>query len=120
MTPTSAGGMNDAALPPGATWTNPIGNFQITVDWASPTAAQITFQPVVPVVAVPDVVGQTNGAASSTLKAAGFAVSQKSIVDPTCNNIGRVTSQSPLSGTPLRAGSTVTITVAIKPKTLCP
>ncbi len=61
-------------------------------------------------VAVPNVVGQTQTAATSVLQGKGFNVSVKS--DPTSNlPTGQVISQSPSAGT-APPGSTVTITVS--------
>lgn len=118
MTPGSAGGMSDAALPPNTPWDNPLGNLRITVTYAGTTNAVVTFQPILPL--VPNVVGQSYTAALSILKASGWAVSTKSVIDPTCNDTGLVVNQSPTAGTPLAKGSYVTIWVLTKPPTPCP
>jgi eukaryotic-like serine/threonine-protein kinase len=61
-------------------------------------------------VAVPDVSGQLQAAATNTLTAAGFQVTTVSSPSTPANN-GKVTNQSPAAGTPVAKGSTVTITV---------
>jgi serine/threonine-protein kinase len=66
-------------------------------------------------VTVPDVVGDTESAASKTLRDAGFDVAiTRTKIDPTGSaalSIGRVISQSPEADVTARAGSTVTIVV---------
>jgi serine/threonine-protein kinase len=66
-------------------------------------------------VTVPDVVGDTESAASKALRDAGFDVAiTRSKIDPTGTaalSIGRVISQSPEADVTARAGSTVTIVV---------
>ena len=66
-----------------------------------------------PKVTVPDVVGKTQDAATSALQAAGFQVAVVYQQDPT--QVGIVISQSPVGGTKLAQGSTVTITVGTGP-----
>jgi hypothetical protein len=51
---------------------------------------------------VPDVVGMTAASADSTLRAAGFTVTQQSKVDNLCEGIGAVLNESPGRG---RVGS---------------
>ncbi|HKZ75111.1 MAG TPA: PASTA domain-containing protein, partial [Actinomycetota bacterium] len=66
---------------------------------------------------VPNVTGMTEGAATSTLRAAGFEVSvqhepQCDEADPACDyQKGIVWAQTPAAGTTAEAGSTVTILV---------
>jgi hypothetical protein len=37
--------LNDAALPIGATWANPLGTMKITVNWANSAGASVTVAP---------------------------------------------------------------------------
>jgi beta-lactam-binding protein with PASTA domain/tRNA A-37 threonylcarbamoyl transferase component Bud32 len=64
---------------------------------------------------VPDVTGQTQSAATSTLKSAGFEVSVSTVTSP--GSVGKVISQSPAGGSKADVGSTVTITVGVAPPT---
>lgn len=70
---------------------------------------------------VPSVVGKRATDATTELSAS-FAVNRTSIVDETCNDLGKVLDQSPLAGTFLVPGSKVTIFVATKPSApaVCP
>ncbi|MFD9697475.1 PASTA domain-containing protein [Lentzea sp. NPDC059081] len=70
-------------------------------------------------VAVPDVVGASQSSARATLQAAGLGVVVTSAVDPTCNFINLVMRESPRAGTVVNVGSTVTITIGLKPR-ICP
>src|SRR5262249_60067964 len=81
-----------AAVPKGSTVT-------LTVSKGPPTSA------------LPDVTGQDESTARSTLTGAGFkvAVQQQATTDPTQDGI--VLSQSPASGTQAQAHATVTLTV---------
>lgn len=65
-------------------------------------------------VAVPDVSGQTQATAASTLTAAGFQVTAVSSPSTPGMN-GKVINQSPAAGTQAAKGSTVTITVGSGP-----
>jgi hypothetical protein len=69
---------------------------------------------------VPDVRGDTATQARSALAAAGLAVDQRTVVDPTCERVGLVISQSPAAGTMLNAADTVLISVGTRPQTPCP
>jgi serine/threonine-protein kinase len=70
---------------------------------------------------VPDLRGDSTAQASATLQAAGLMLgSVSSVVDNTCNNIGRVLSQNPAAGTTQHVGSAVSITLGTRPKTPCP
>src|SRR6185437_9526168 len=60
-------------------------------------------------VTVPDVTGQTEGAATSALQNAGLKVTVLTITSP--GNAGKVISQNPGAGTSVTVGSTVTINV---------
>jgi serine/threonine-protein kinase len=62
-------------------------------------------------VTVPDVTGQTAAGARSTLRAAGFNVSQTTQKVANQSQNGKVISQSPAAGTAAAKGSTVTIVV---------
>lgn len=71
--------------------------------------------------AVPNVYGQSSAAASTNLQAAGFVLGAVgSVVDNTCNNIGRVISQNPPAGTAARIGSAVSVTIGVRPRNPCP
>jgi serine/threonine-protein kinase len=62
-------------------------------------------------VKVPDVTGQTAGAAQGALSGAGFSVSQQTTDVTNKNQDGVVISQSPAGGSSADQGSTVTIVV---------
>jgi alpha-tubulin suppressor-like RCC1 family protein len=77
--------------------------------------------PATPNATVPNLRGETVSQASTRLQGAGLVLGGEStVVDNTCNNIGRVLSQSPGAGTSLPAGSAVSITIGVKPKNPCP
>jgi hypothetical protein len=119
MTPGSGGWFNDAPLPAGAAWVNPLGTMKITVTSSDPTGAWVTIESALPV--VPDVRGSTVVGARQVLIAAGFSVGQLSnVVD--CNNLGRVASQDPSQGTHAATGSPVRLRLGRKPSppTVCP
>ncbi|GGJ88706.1 serine/threonine protein kinase [Pilimelia anulata] len=63
---------------------------------------------------VPNVLGQTVDAAVNALRSAGFEVITED-GEPSTQNAGRVTDQTPSGGTVLKVGSTVRITVAQRP-----
>lgn len=66
------------------------------------------------VTTVPDVLGDTQAQASQTIAAAGYVPGGVgSVVD--CNNVGRVSRQSPSAGTVLLPGSSVSITIGRRP-----
>jgi alpha-tubulin suppressor-like RCC1 family protein len=70
---------------------------------------------------VPNLRGETVTQASSTLRSAGLTLGGEStVVDNTCNNINKVLSQSPGAGTSLPAGSSVSVTIGVKPTKPCP
>lgn len=72
-------------------------------------------------VAVPDLLGDTPGAASSELSAVGLTIgTQRSVVDNTCNNIGAVLSQTPSAGTQVAPGTAVDLSIGRQPPTPCP
>jgi len=67
-------------------------------------------------VAVPRVIGDTTGQASQALLAVGLTLGTVSTrVDSTCNNIGKVLSQSPAAGTMVQLGSAVSVTIGQRP-----
>ncbi|HEX7307177.1 PASTA domain-containing protein [Lentzea sp.] len=67
-------------------------------------------------VAVPDVIGSSSSSAQATLQAAGLSVAVTSAVDPTCNFINQVMRENPRAGTVVNVGTTVTITIGLKPR----
>jgi hypothetical protein len=69
---------------------------------------------------VPNVVDNATSDARSMLQLAGFIAQVHSVVDHSCNAIGRVISQEPVGGTFLAAGSTVTLRVGERPNHPCP
>jgi serine/threonine-protein kinase len=78
---------------------------------SSTVTITVATTPTTPTAAVPDVKGQTAGAAAAALRAAGFSVAQakKNVSNPAQNNI--VLNQAPAGGGQANKGSTVTITV---------
>jgi hypothetical protein len=117
MTPGSPAGFADAGLSAGSTWVDPLGAMKVTVNSVSAAGAQVTVQSTNPI--VPDVRGELAGTAKSILQAAGFVAVRQNVVDQLCNFIGEVISQSPAGGTPLAAGTAVTIRVGIAPHGGC-
>jgi hypothetical protein len=113
MTPGSASGFADAALPPGVTWLNPLGNMGVTVVSIGPGQASVTVHSKLKL--VPNVIGLDTATAMSTLTAAGLVAQQQFVVDPTCNVIGTVKSQSPSPSTIVAPGTAVTVTVWVQP-----
>jgi hypothetical protein len=72
-------------------------------------------------VAVPDLSDTDLTEATTILGSVGLVVgSVRKTVDPTCNNIGLVTGQSPGAGTPVNPGSAVNLAIGIPPHTPCP
>jgi serine/threonine-protein kinase len=63
-----------------------------------------------PELKVPNVVGQTQAAATSTLQSAGFNVTTTTIASEAAS-LGRVISQTPTSGTTTTPGATITLTI---------
>jgi beta-lactam-binding protein with PASTA domain len=69
---------------------------------------------------VPDVRGQTVSAAFMSITAVGFARGKVRYYDDrTCNNIGMVTSQTPVAGSVVAAGTPVNLSAGQKPRTPC-
>jgi hypothetical protein len=105
----------------GQSWSNPLGTITITLDSVDATGASVTvsssFVPPPPPVAVPDVGGDSRAVAGSTLSAAGLALgTQTSVVDDSCNSIGRVMSQTPIAGTVVAHGTAVNVTIGQMPR----
>jgi len=76
--------------------------------------------PPSPLPMVPDVRGDTLAEANNTLAAVGFVRGTLSYVDdPTCNDLGRITSQSPAAGTHAAAGTPVNLSIGQRPSTPC-
>jgi serine/threonine-protein kinase len=86
---------------------DPPGNSQATQ--GSTVALVIATAP--PTTTVPDVTGQTAGAAVGILSGAGFKVAQQTTNVNQQSQDGQVVSQNPSAGTTVNKGSTVTITV---------
>lgn len=76
------------------------------------TVSITTYNYIPPTASVPNVVGQTQAAATTSLQNAGFVVSiATTSVGANSSNNGTVSSQSPSGGSTANLGSTVTITV---------
>lgn len=72
-------------------------------------------------VAVPDVRGDSPGAASFKLAAVELRIgTQRSVVDDTCNDIGAVLSQTPSAGTVVARGTAVNLSIGQRPTHPCP
>jgi hypothetical protein len=116
MTPGSPRGFDDAPLPVGRTWANPLGEMKIRLDSLTPTGATVTISSQK--VTVPDVRGFTAAKAESTLLGAGLKpTGWGSIVDPTCAYIGLVAATSPTGGARVLPGTTVTVAMGTKDPT---
>jgi serine/threonine-protein kinase len=78
---------------------------------ASGSTVTLVVAKAPPTVAVPNVVGQTHGAANATLGAAGFPASpqQQTVTNQSQNGV--VLSQNPAASTQAKKGATVTIVV---------
>lgn len=97
LAPGTPGNIFDAGLPPGRSWSNPLGTLRLTVNSVGPLGADVTIESNLP--RVPDVTWLRLQEASSTLGAAGYSIGRTSyVVDATCNFIGRVKSQQPGAG----------------------
>jgi hypothetical protein len=100
----------DARLPVGQTWANPLGEAKITLNSAGPAGATVTISSQR--VTVPELRGLTVTRAEASLAALGLkSAGWSSIVDPTCAFIGLVVEQSPLPGARVLPGSQVNVTV---------
>ncbi len=78
------------------------------------TAVTLIVSSGKPQVSVPDVTGQSEGAARATLQKAGFSVST-STQQSTSVASGQVISQNPAGGSKVASGSTVTLVIAKAP-----
>ena len=88
--------------------------------WRADTGSIAIPLPPSPLPVVPDVRGGTVAAANSALTAASFSTGAVTAVDdPTCNDIGRVTSQIPAAGTHAESGAAVRLSVGQQPSTPC-
>jgi hypothetical protein len=97
------------------------GSYPPGYHWDGPVPWNIWCEAPPPSVLVPDVRGSTLSSAVAALQAVGLARgSVTNRPDPTCNNIGVVMSQSPGPGACVPPGSTVSLTLGTRPKTVCP
>jgi hypothetical protein len=98
----------------GQTWTNPLGTMTITLNSADATGASVTVQttptppPPPPDPIVPNVIGQNRDTAENMIRAAGLIVGAvHTRVDPTCENLNNVSSQTQPGGTHVPPGSAI-------------
>jgi hypothetical protein len=108
MTPTSALGFNDVALPAGQSWTDPSGYSTITVNSAAPQGASVTVRLGPARTTVPDVVNAPKRAAGLRISAAGLV---PSFTGATTATNAYVSTQTPQPGTIVTRGTTVTMHV---------
>jgi len=98
------------------------GTFALSTTWSNETGSCASAHAILPIyTSVPNLMGDGVTLAGQALSAAGLVSGSKSYkVD--CNNIGLVTSQRPIAGTRVVAGSAVNITIGTKPTppTVCP
>lgn len=72
-------------------------------------------------VAVPGLRGLTQDGATAKLQSVGLVLGGVTLkADPSCDNIGTVSAQSPASGQQVNPGTAVSITIGTKPKSPCP
>jgi serine/threonine-protein kinase len=95
-----------------ATRTDPAAGISLPVG----SAVTLFISSGKPKVTVPDVTGQSQSDARSTLRAAGFGVATTHQTSTTASN-DTVISQSPAGGTLAAPGSTVTLVIATAPTT---
>ena len=70
---------------------------------------------------MPSLTGLTTTVAGQHLQAANLLLGPVStVVDNTCEHIGRVMNQSPPAGTVLIGGSAVSVTIGVRPSHPCP
>jgi serine/threonine-protein kinase len=86
---------------------NPVGGTQL----ASGSTVSLVIAKAPTTASVPSVTGQTASAATSSLKAAGFNVTQTTQNTAKKHQDGKVLSQSPSGGTSAKKGSSITIVV---------
>ena len=123
--PTGLGNVFHPNMFVGQSWTNPLGTMTITLNSADATGASVTVQstpaPPPPDVVVPDVVGQDRNTASSLIDAAGLTIGPvHTRVDPSCEELENVSSQSPSGGTLVPPGFAIEYTYFIAPARGCP
>ena len=98
------------------------GTFALSTTWSNETGSCASAHAILPIyTSVPNLIGDGVTLAGQALSAAGLVSGSKSYkVD--CNNIGLVTSQRPIAGTRVVAGSAVNITIGTKPTppAVCP
>jgi PASTA domain len=117
MTPTTPVAQN-ANLPVGQSWSNPLGTTKITLSSAGATGATVTISSQL--VTVPRLQGMTITGAVNAIRAAGLTSGGFSgAPDPVCNSINLVMSQTPAAGAQVQPGSSVRFVVGEKPKTPC-
>jgi hypothetical protein len=108
----------------GQSWTNPLGTMTITLNSADATGASVTIQSPPPPPPtdriVPNLVGQSRGAAVDSINAAGLTVGAVGTrTDPDCFDLDTVSSQSPPGGTHVPPGSTVDYKYFVPPAKGC-
>ncbi len=109
------------AMRVGQTWANPLGNLQITLDFADADTATVTVSSSLQTATVPNVVRLPTASADVTIRNSGLVVGAVDTkVDFLCERLGEVLSQSPSPGTVLPAGSPVNYTFAVEPIKGCP
>jgi PASTA domain len=87
--------------------------FNVGGTWNTRLARVGTCQPPI---LVPDVRNDRLPEAGQVLAAASLTVGQvTNVLDPTCNNIGTVLRQNPDPGTPVQAGSAVSLSIGQQP-----
>ncbi len=95
-----------------------IGTNRFNVRVTDPRAAsgsQVFVVSVTEAVATPNVIGQTQAAASSTLSAANLAVGELTPVPSASVPIGAVVAQSPAAGTPLPRAARIALDISTGP-----
>jgi len=113
MTP--AAGPEDAGLPIGQTWANPLGEMKVTLVSADASGATVRISSQR--IAVPDVIGRTRTEASLAFENAGLVLGgSEEVIDPNCEFIGTVKSQTPAPGTRLLPGGAVSVKVGKEKK----
>jgi serine/threonine-protein kinase len=105
----SPGTTSDCAAGQNGTVTaqSPVGGSSVKQD----TTVNITICAASQDVTVPNVIGASQSAATTTLQGQGFTVSTGTTTACTMAENGTVTAQSPVGGSPAESGSTVSITV---------
>src|SRR5262249_9664860 len=103
----------DPQMPGGTCAVTAQQYFNVGGTWNTRLARVGTCQPSI---LVPDVRNDRLPEAGQVLAAASLAVGQvTNVLDPTCNNIGTVLRQNPDPGTPVQAGSAVSLSIGQQP-----